>query len=179
MTIESPPRLPPAQLPPGAIRRATRLALSNRPIASADNRGKRVGVLIVAFNAVTTLATVLQRIPRDVWDNVQEVVVFDDASADDTYALAVGYKALAGLDKLTVLRNPKNLGYGGNQKLGYRYFLDKQFDAVVLLHGDGQYAPESARGSLRAPRCRRGRRRLWLAHDERIRRTPKGRYAAL
>ena len=142
MTIESPPAFPPVRLPAGANAAQRALALSRRPIAPADNRGKRVGILIVAFNAVTTLATVLQRIPRDVWDNVEEVVVFDDASDDDTYALAVGYKALSGLDKLTVLRNPQNLGYGGNQKLGYRYFLDKQFDAVVLLHGDGQYAPE-------------------------------------
>ncbi len=142
MTLETPPTLPPARLPAGANAAQRALALSRRPIAPADNRGKRVGVLIVAFNAVTTLATVLQRIPRDVWQNVEEVVVFDDASGDDTYALAVGYKALSGLDKLTVLRNPRNLGYGGNQKLGYRYFLDKQFDAVVLLHGDGQYAPK-------------------------------------
>ncbi|MCA9808486.1 MAG: methyltransferase domain-containing protein, partial [Cyanobacteria bacterium HKST-UBA06] len=41
-----------------------------------------------------------------------------------------------------VLKNPNNLGYGGNQKLGYTYALDHGFDAVVLLHGDGQYAPE-------------------------------------
>jgi len=142
MTTESRPTFPPAQLPAGANAARRALELSRRQIASADNRGKRVGVLVVAFNAVTTLATVLQRIPRDVWDNVEEVVVFDDASRDDTYTLAVGYKAISGLEKLTIVRNPENLGYGGNQKLGYRYFLDKQFDAVVLLHGDGQYAPE-------------------------------------
>lgn len=103
---------------------------------------KRVGILVVAYNAVTTLAGVLRRIPPRVWAEVEEVVVCDDASRDDTYELAVGYKTLAGLDKLTVLRNDKNLGYGGNQKLGYRYFMDRGFDAVVLLHGDGQYAPE-------------------------------------
>jgi glycosyltransferase involved in cell wall biosynthesis len=142
MAIASRPTVPPPHLPAGAIAARRALALSQRTVASADNRGKRVGILVVAFNAVTTLATVLQRIPSQVWDNVEEVVVFDDASRDDTYTLAVGYKALRGLDKLTVLRNPKNLGYGGNQKLGYRYFLDKGFDAVVLLHGDGQYAPE-------------------------------------
>jgi len=49
---------------------------------------------------------------------------------------------LAELDKLTVIKNSSNLGYGGNQKLGYKYFIDKGFDIVVLLHGDGQYAPE-------------------------------------
>ena len=46
------------------------------------------------------------------------------------------------LPKLHVLKHAKNLGYGGNQKAGYRYFIEKGFDAVILLHGDGQYAPE-------------------------------------
>jgi 2-polyprenyl-3-methyl-5-hydroxy-6-metoxy-1,4-benzoquinol methylase len=108
----------------------------------ADSRGKRIGILIVAYNAVTTLAHVLNRIPEAVWSNVEEVVVFDDASSDHTYELAVGYKALTRLDNLTVIKNVNNLGYGGNQKLGYQYFIDKGFDVVVLLHGDGQYAPE-------------------------------------
>ena len=40
--------------------------------------------------------------------------------------------------KLQVLKHPRNLGYGGNQKAGYRYFIEKGFDIVVLLHGDGQ-----------------------------------------
>jgi 2-polyprenyl-3-methyl-5-hydroxy-6-metoxy-1,4-benzoquinol methylase len=108
----------------------------------ADNRGKRIGILIVTYNAVTTLTKVLKRITPNVWKNVEEIAVFDDASQDATYELALGIKALRGVTKLQVLSHPKNLGYGGNQKAGYRYFMDKGFDAVVLLHGDGQYAPE-------------------------------------
>jgi glycosyltransferase involved in cell wall biosynthesis len=108
----------------------------------ADCRGKRIGILIVAYNAVTTLAKVLARIAPEVWNNVEEVVVFDDASSDSTYELAVGYKTISDVKKLRIVKNPKNLGYGGNQKTGYRYFMDKGFDCVVLLHGDGQYAPE-------------------------------------
>jgi 2-polyprenyl-3-methyl-5-hydroxy-6-metoxy-1,4-benzoquinol methylase len=108
----------------------------------ADARGKKIGILIVAYNAVTTLTKVLQRIPAQVWDNVAEVVVLDDASQDATYELGVGYKITRQVQKLQVLRHPKNLGYGGNQKAGYRYFMERGFDAVVLLHGDGQYAPE-------------------------------------
>ena len=104
--------------------------------------GKRIGILIVAFNAVTTLSKVLQRITPAVWQNVEEVAVFDDASQDSTYELAVGMKAMRDLPKLHVLHHKKNLGYGGNQKAGYQYFMDKGFDIVVLLHGDGQYAPE-------------------------------------
>jgi glycosyltransferase involved in cell wall biosynthesis len=43
---------------------------------------------------------------------------------------------------VNVLRNPENQGYGGNQKLGYRWAIDRGFDVVALVHGDGQYAPE-------------------------------------
>ena len=109
---------------------------------SADRRGQRIGILIVAYNAVSTIGKVLKRIPADVWANVEEVVVFDDASRDHTYELVLGLKMLSGFDKLTVIKNDQNLGYGGNQKLGYQYLIEKGFDIVVLLHGDGQYAPE-------------------------------------
>jgi 2-polyprenyl-3-methyl-5-hydroxy-6-metoxy-1,4-benzoquinol methylase len=114
--------------------------LADEPLA--DCRGKRIGVLIVAYNAATTLLGVLKRIPPVVWNNIEEVVVFDDASQDATFELAVGVKTLHDLPKLTVLKHPRNLGYGGNQKAGYRYFIEQGFDIVVLLHGDGQYAPE-------------------------------------
>jgi 2-polyprenyl-3-methyl-5-hydroxy-6-metoxy-1,4-benzoquinol methylase len=107
-----------------------------------DNRGMRIGVLVVAYNAVGTLAQVLKRIPAGVWQNVEEVAVFDDASNDATYELAVGYKAVTGIDKVHIIKHERNLGYGGNQKVGYAYFMAKGFDVVVLLHGDGQYAPE-------------------------------------
>ena len=43
---------------------------------------------------------------------------------------------------LTIVRQPRNLGYGGNQKFGYRWAIEHGLDIVVLLHGDGQYAPE-------------------------------------
>src|SRR5215469_185087 len=108
----------------------------------AASHSKRIGILIVTYNAVTTLTKVLKRITPNVWKNVEEIAVFDDASQDATYELALGIKALRGVTKLQVLSNPKNLGYGGNQKAGYRYFMERGFDIVVLLHGDGQYAPE-------------------------------------
>jgi len=130
-----------SQLPVAGSAAPSRAA-ADGSAASPDSRGKRIGILIVAYNAVTTIAKVLQRIPADVWANVDEVVVFDDASRDHTYELATGLKLLSGLEKLTLIKNDKNLGYGGNQKLGYKYFIDKGFDVVVLLHGDGQYAPE-------------------------------------
>ncbi|MBZ5606122.1 MAG: methyltransferase domain-containing protein [Acidobacteriia bacterium] len=108
----------------------------------AQCQGKKIGILIVAYNALTTLTKVLKRITPNVWANVEEIAVFDDASQDSTYELAVGMKAMRDLPKLHVLRHAKNLGYGGNQKAGYQYFIERGFDIVVLLHGDGQYAPE-------------------------------------
>ena len=108
----------------------------------ADAKGKRIGILIVTYNAVSTILSVLKRITPNVWNNVEEVVIFDDASPDSTFELAVGIRSLLSVPKLKALKNPKNLGYGGNQKAGYRYFMERGFDIVVLLHGDGQYAPE-------------------------------------
>ena len=108
----------------------------------APCQGKRIAILVVTYNAASTLVSVLRRIPPSVWSNVEEVVVFDDASQDATFEVAVGVKAICALPKLNVLKHPKNLGYGGNQMAGYRYFIERGFDIVILLHGDGQYAPE-------------------------------------
>lgn len=103
---------------------------------------KKIGILIVAYNAANTLNKVLDRIPQNVYEEIDEIAVFDDASKDNTYMVSVGYKEIKQLNKLHLYLNDVNLGYGGNQKKGFKYFSDKGFDAVVLLHGDGQYAPE-------------------------------------
>ncbi|MEW5765323.1 MAG: glycosyltransferase [Acidobacteriota bacterium] len=115
----------------------------------------RFAVFVVAYNAVTTLARVLDRIPPEAWDRLEEVYVFDDASTDDTALLGEGYRASRGREKLKIYRNPMNLGYGGNQKRGYDYARERGFDYVILLHGDGQYAPEMIPEFLRVARERR------------------------
>src|SRR5579872_5137253 len=102
----------------------------------------RIGVLVVAYNAASTLAAVLDRIPPSVRQRVAQVLVFDDHSADHTYLVGLGYKTVSTDLPLTVIRHPRNLGYGGNQKAGYRWAIDNGLDIIVLLHGDGQYAPE-------------------------------------
>jgi 2-polyprenyl-3-methyl-5-hydroxy-6-metoxy-1,4-benzoquinol methylase len=104
---------------------------------------KRIAILIVAYNAASTLRKVLDRIPQAVWDRIEEVMVFDDSSQDDTYLVGMGYKAHHGRDKLSVFRNDVNLGYGGNQIRGYMHAIEKGYDIVALIHGDGQYAPEA------------------------------------
>ena len=98
-------------------------------------------ILVVTYNAEKHIASVLSRIPCDKLPSSSEIVVLDDASTDDT--VAVARDAVKSLPLRTrILKNPENLGYGGNQKVGYQLVLREEFDAVVLLHGDGQYAPE-------------------------------------
>ncbi|MGZ8762206.1 MAG: glycosyltransferase family 2 protein, partial [Acidimicrobiia bacterium] len=103
---------------------------------------KRVGVLVVAYNAAATLATVLDRIPRGFVPHVSKVLVNDDYSQDSTYLVGLGYQKTTPDLPLEIIRQPRNLGYGGNQKAGYRWAMEHDLDIVVLLHGDGQYAPE-------------------------------------
>jgi glycosyltransferase involved in cell wall biosynthesis len=102
----------------------------------------RIGILVVAYNAESTLQKVLQRIPADVYAKIEEVFVFDDASSDRTYETGRSLMSEPYGQKLKIFRNPVNLMYGGNQRKGYQYAIGRGLDIVVLLHGDGQYAPE-------------------------------------
>ena len=101
----------------------------------------RVGVLVVAYNAAVTLAHTLDRLPQSFTETVTAVLICDDASADATYEVSLAYRSASPLP-ITVVRHPENLGYGGNQKAGYDWAISHGLDFVVLLHGDGQYAPE-------------------------------------
>jgi glycosyltransferase involved in cell wall biosynthesis len=107
----------------------------------ADHK-KRIGILVVAYNAASTLAKVLDRIPDEIRPDIEEVIVSDDHSQDSTYLVGLGYQQVSDLP-ITLIRQPENLGYGGNQKAGYRVAIEHGLDFVVMLHGDGQYAPES------------------------------------
>ena len=102
----------------------------------------KIGILVVAYNAVNTLAGVLDRIPSDFRSKISRVLVCDDHSQDATYLVGLGYQQVAPDLPITVIRHPRNLGYGGNQKAGYRMAIESGLDIIVLLHGDGQYAPE-------------------------------------
>ncbi len=109
------------------------------------NRKAQVLIFIVSYNAELFIQNVLQRIPESVWNHEAfdvEVLVIDDQSQDRTFERASDFIAVYPERKIKILYNPKNQGYGGNQKLGYHYSIQHNFDVVVLLHGDGQYAPE-------------------------------------
>ena len=115
---------------------------------SDGHRPPRVLIFVVAYEAQSTLTSVLLRIPSSIWSFDVEVLVIDDSSRDRTFEVGVQTAASVG-HPVTVLYNAVNQGYGGNQKLGYAYALRHGFDFVVLLHGDGQYAPECIPDSTR------------------------------
>jgi glycosyltransferase involved in cell wall biosynthesis len=103
----------------------------------------RIGILVVAYNAESTLRGVLKRIPPQIMAKIEEIFVFDDASTDTTHDVGRQLVAEEFHDgKLSIYRNEVNLMYGGNQRRGYEYAISRGLDIVVLLHGDGQYAPE-------------------------------------
>jgi glycosyltransferase involved in cell wall biosynthesis len=104
---------------------------------------KRILIFIVAYNAERTVQEVLQRIPRSLTKFQTEILIIDDSSQDTTFERAHEFsKTGQSPFPITVLYNPVNQGYGGNQKVGFQYAILNDFDFVALVHGDGQYAPE-------------------------------------
>ena len=121
-----------------------RFAVDEDAVATAEEvlQRKRVAIFIVAFQAERFIAEVLDRIPPPLRNLFAEILVIDDSSIDQTFETARRAGEELGFTNVTVLRTPFNRGYGGNQKLGYLHAIKQGFDFVVLLHGDGQYAPE-------------------------------------
>jgi glycosyltransferase involved in cell wall biosynthesis len=101
-------------------------------------------IFVVAYFAESTLRSVLERIPDALFGTYDcEILVVDDASEDRTFSIGVDYRREHPDVPLSVMRNERNQGYGGNQKVGYLYASRYGFDFVVMLHGDAQYAPEA------------------------------------
>ena len=94
--------------------------------------GKRILVVMPAYNAEKTLEQTVAEVPRDL---VDEIILTDDASRDGTAALA---RKLG----LTLFEHERNRGYGGNQKTCYAGALERGADVVVMLHPDYQYTPK-------------------------------------
>jgi glycosyltransferase involved in cell wall biosynthesis len=92
----------------------------------------KVIVVMPAWNASRTLERTVELIPRE-W--VDEVILVDDKSSDDTVEVA------RRVPNLNVIWHPHNVGYGGNQKTCYLEALQRGADVVVMLHPDGQYEP--------------------------------------
>jgi glycosyltransferase involved in cell wall biosynthesis len=97
-------------------------------------------IFVPAYYAEKTLADVIERIPSSTYADASEILIQDDASTDNTFSIAKGLTST--FQKLTVIRNDVNLGYGGTQKKAYSYAINKGYDAVAMIHGDGQLPPE-------------------------------------
>ncbi len=95
--------------------------------------GKKIVIVLPAYNAALTLEKTYNEIPFDI---VDEVVLVDDVSTDNTVEVAkkLGIKH--------VIKHDKNKGYGGNQKSCYNKALELNADIVVMLHPDYQYTPQ-------------------------------------
>lgn len=94
--------------------------------------GKKVIVILPAYNAARTLERTCREIPHDI---VDEIILTDDASTDETVRLAER------LDIDHILKHDLNAGYGANQKTCYNKALDLGADIVIMLHPDYQYTP--------------------------------------
>ena len=95
--------------------------------------GKKIVVVLPAYNAAKTLRQTYDEIPFDI---VDEVVLVDDRSRDETVQKAkeIGIKH--------IIQHQKNRGYGGNQKSCYNKALELGADIVIMLHPDYQYTPK-------------------------------------
>jgi glycosyltransferase involved in cell wall biosynthesis len=94
--------------------------------------GKKIVVVMPAYNAARTLRQTYEDLPFDI---VDEVLLVDDRSSDETVTLARELN-------VTTFQHKKNLGYGRNQKTCYREALKRGADIVVMLHPDYQYSPK-------------------------------------
>jgi glycosyltransferase involved in cell wall biosynthesis len=101
----------------------------------------KIGILVVAYNAESTIESTLSRIPKDFVANIHSILISDDKSKDLTSIKASNYAKSSELP-IEIVVQPINLGYGGNQKFGYSWAIRNDWEIVVLLHADGQYAPE-------------------------------------
>ena len=128
--------------------------------------GQRIAVVLPAYNAEATLRRTYSEIPFDI---VDDVILTDDGSTDNTAAIS---RELG----IITLIHENNRGYGGNQKTCYAEALSRGADIVVMLHPDYQYAPTlvSAMASDRVEAIRRGSRVTYFGT-----RCAQGRYAAL
>lgn len=95
--------------------------------------GKKVVVVLPAYNASLTLKKTIEEVPMDI---VDDIVLVDDFSTDNTVEVA---KSL-GIQH--IIRHERNSGYGANQKSCYNKALELEADIVIMLHPDYQYTPK-------------------------------------
>ncbi len=102
---------------------------------------KKVIVVMPAYQAAETLSDVFARIPMTLLgEEGLHFIVVNDGSTDGTRGVV--QQLMESLDNIQLVDHDKNLGYAAAQKTGFKMALEQGADVVVLLHADGQYAPE-------------------------------------
>ena len=99
-------------------------------------KGKTIGVVIPAYNEASQIGRVIETMP----DFVDEIVIVDDNSKDDTVSVIEEYQLK--YPRITLIRHQTNKGVGGAMATAYKYARDRGFDVAVRMDGDGQMAPE-------------------------------------
>jgi len=103
----------------------------------------KFGIFILCYNASLLIESTLSRIDPKLKSIIEEVFIFDDNSPDGTFEVIKSLTSNSPwAEKINIFKNSTNLRYGGNQKVGYRYAIERGLDYSIMLHGDGQYAPE-------------------------------------
>ena len=103
---------------------------------------KKILIFIPAYNVEKKIYSVVSRIPENIFSKSQiKILIVNDFSSDNTS------KEIERMVKdfkynINVYTTKKNLGYGGVQKYAFNYAIKNEFDNLIMLHGDGQYAPE-------------------------------------
>jgi glycosyltransferase involved in cell wall biosynthesis len=103
----------------------------------------KIGVFVTSYNVEKYIVgQVLSRIPESVFQKVTGLIVVDNCSTDKTLEEVERFRHSSKWgEKVKILKNHNNYGYGGSHKVAFDYFLKHDFDYCILLHGDGQGDP--------------------------------------
>ena len=103
---------------------------------------KKILIFVPSYNVEKKIYSVISRIPDFIFKNDDiKLLIINDCSTDKTVQEIERIKKDFNYN-IEVSNSESNLGYGGVQKYAYQYSIDNQFDYLIMLHGDGQYAPE-------------------------------------
>lgn len=102
---------------------------------------KNILIFIPAYNVEKKIYSVIERIPIKIFENKIKILIINDNSNDKT-EIEINRIINDFNYDFELIKNSKQLGYGGTQKLAFDYAIDNNFNYLIMVHGDGQYAPE-------------------------------------
>lgn len=100
----------------------------------------KIIIVVPAYQAAKTISSVLNRIPKEFYKKIHKIIIVNDGSTDNTPEILKSLKKK--YKKIKIITHKKNKGYGAAQKTGFNEVLKEKGDIGILLHSDGQYAPE-------------------------------------